>query len=370
METNTKTQMKKTLLGALFTLSITFLFGQFHTVKIPKASPPVIETQRIGVTDITVSYHTPAVKGRDVWSRVVPFEGDPIPWRAGANMNTTIAFTTDIEIEGKPLPAGSYGFHVIPRKEGGWSLLFANHDNQWGSYYLNLEKDIALEVLVDPVEANFSEQLDFEFMDRTENTVIIGLEWAEKRIPFKVSVDLNRTVVENFRYELMGINTYQWEAWNDAAKWCLSRNTNLEEALSWANRSIEGGYNGFSANSNFENLSTKAAILWALGRTEESDKAVEEAISKLASPYPVWDAGEALLKDGREVLAISLYDKALTDFGNEWYIQIGYSRVLYKTGNKKKALKIAEKVASKNKDESYQNFVAGLIDKMINDQKI
>ena len=223
------------------------LMAQFHTVKIPKQSPAVIETQTLAVTDITISYHSPAVKNRDIWNKVVPKNGEPIPWRAGANMNTVIKFSTDVLIEGKTLKAGSYGFHTIP-SDGEWTLIFAHHDNQWGSYYLDREKDVALEVTVTPAECYFSEQLDYEFVDRTDSSLSIALEWGTKRIPFQVSVDLNATVIPSMRYELAGINTYQWEAWTDAANWCLSRNTNLEEALNWVDRSINGGYGGFAAN--------------------------------------------------------------------------------------------------------------------------
>ena len=87
--------------------------GQFHTMKIPQSSPKVIETQRLGITDITVDYSSPATRGRDVWNEVINSYSDPnLAWRAGANMNTVITFSTDVTINGKSLKAGSYGFHI------------------------------------------------------------------------------------------------------------------------------------------------------------------------------------------------------------------------------------------------------------------
>ena len=101
--------------------------AQFHTMKLPKASPHVLVTQQLGITDISIDYSSPATKGRNVWEEVVPFEGKPIAWRAGADMNTRIKFSTDVTINGESFPAGSYGFHIIPHKEGKWELLFAEN---------------------------------------------------------------------------------------------------------------------------------------------------------------------------------------------------------------------------------------------------
>ncbi len=269
--------MKKLFAFAIFAGLSYFGNSQFHTVKIPMASQLVQETQVLGITDITITYSSPAIRGRNVWENgVIPFDGNPIPWRAGANMNTKISFSTDVSVSGEPLKAGSYGFHIIPRKQGQWSVLFVGNDNHWGSYYIDIDKDVVLSVPVSPIETHFSEQLDFEFVDRKEDELTIALEWGIKRIPLVISVDLNKTVIDNFRYELSGINTYQWEAWNDAANWCLQRNTNLEEALQWANRSIEGGYKGFAGNKNFRNLTTKANILKALNRNDEAEMVLQE----------------------------------------------------------------------------------------------
>ena len=84
--------------------------------------------------------------------------------------------------------------HIIPRNDT-YTLLFAHNYNLWGSYYLDMDKDITIEVTVNPESCALSEQLDFEFLNRTDNSLVIGLEWGKKRIPFKVEVDLNKTVV-------------------------------------------------------------------------------------------------------------------------------------------------------------------------------
>lgn len=328
----------------VITLLFTFpAYGQFHTMKMPRPSPKVVETQQLGVTDITVEYHSPAVRGRDVWTQVVPFEGEPIPWRAGANMNTRIRFSTDVQINGVDFPAGSYGFHVIPHRQGPWTLLFAENDNQWGSYYLDVDNDVFQKIEVTTDSCTFQENLNYAFINRTDSTVDVAVQWAHLSIPFTVSVNLDETVVERFRYELSGINTYRWEAWNDAAQWCLQRRTNLEEALAWANRSINGGYGGFAANKNINNLTTKVQLLLALGRTAEAKPVIAEATNLMTQPYEAYNLGNVLMRDLADFkTAKEFYQKANEQFPGTWYLVVGGGLTEYFLGNKKEAVSILE----------------------------
>ena len=310
----------------------------FHTLTYPTSSPQVVEMQKLGVTEIEINYHSPAVRDRDVWNTpdIIPQNGEPIPWRAGANMNTTISFSTDVKIDGEDLKAGTYGFHVIPKGDT-YTLLFAHNSNLWGSYYLDLKKDITLSIEVQATSCEKTEQLDFEFFDRTENSVVIGLEWDTKQLPFTVSVDLEETVVESFRNELRGINTYRWEAWNDAANWCLQQETNLEEALAWANRSIDGGYNGFAADKNLNNLTTKARLLKKLDRNEELSSTIDEAIELSAPAYQFNSFIIFLLSDGYYDKALAMSTKALNEHPDTWYLQLNLAICQY--FNKKKGKK-------------------------------
>ncbi|OUR97616.1 hypothetical protein A9Q86_15485 [Flavobacteriales bacterium 33_180_T64] len=341
---------------------VTFVaFAQFHTLNIPQSSSEVNESQKLGVTNITINYSSPAVRGRDVWNnaRVIPQEGNPIPWRAGANMNTTIEFSTDVLIEGQLLKAGKYGFHIIP-KGNTFTLLFAHHNNQWGSYYLDVEKDVSLRVDVNSVSSPFSEQLDFEFLDRTENTLIIGLEWGQQRIPFKVEVDLNMTVVESFRSELRGINTYHWQAWNDAANWCLNHNTNLEEALEWANRSVNGGYSGFAANKNLTNLGTKIKILKKLNRADELDVAKNDAADLYVTAYEAYDFGAFLLRNEFYQDAYEYNRAKLKDYPDSWSLLLNRGLSRYFLGDIKLAITDIKKVL-KSAPERFHNRLNQII---------
>ena len=114
-------------------------------LNIPRVSQRGTVSQRIGLSDITIVYHRPEVGGREIWGKTVPFGK---VWRSGANENTTISFTDDVTIEGKPLAAGTYGLHTIPDKDQ-WTIIFSKNSTSWGSFSYD-EKEDALRVTVKP----------------------------------------------------------------------------------------------------------------------------------------------------------------------------------------------------------------------------
>src|SRR5258706_15751619 len=119
--------MKK-ILHLLLLLPAPFVLKS-QNLEIPRASQKAMVMQRIGLTDITIAYHSPLVKERKVWGELVPYNE---VWRAGANENTTISFTSDVLAEGKALPAGTYGLHMIPA-ENEWTIIFSKNSTSWGS---------------------------------------------------------------------------------------------------------------------------------------------------------------------------------------------------------------------------------------------
>ncbi len=152
-----------------------------------RVSPYAETVQRIGVSDVKVTYHRPAVKGREIWNtKIVPYGGDPMPWRAGANDTTVISFEADVTINGEALPAGDYGFHIIPT-EGAWTLIFNKAAKGWGSYRYDEAED-ALRVEVTPVEAPHEEWLRYGFEDLTEDSAVAYLHWEKKKVPFTIAL--------------------------------------------------------------------------------------------------------------------------------------------------------------------------------------
>jgi hypothetical protein len=104
--------MRKT---ALFFFSVMMLniISYAQDFRTPRPSPDATVSQYVGVTNITIDYSSPTVKGRKIWGGLVPF-GEV--WRTGANEATTITFSDHISVNGNELAAGTYGIHSIAKK--------------------------------------------------------------------------------------------------------------------------------------------------------------------------------------------------------------------------------------------------------------
>jgi len=182
------------LIFALLLESPALAFAQEDQVR-PSLKASVL--QRLGVdTDITIEYSRPGVKGRKIWGELVPFglapgnsysKDQPFPWRAGANENTTIEFSKDVMVEGKKLPAGKYGIHMIP-SEKDWVVIFSKNNSIWGSYAYNQEED-ALRVTVTPVKAAHQEWLVFGFENLAGTSATAFLHWELLKVPFKIELN-------------------------------------------------------------------------------------------------------------------------------------------------------------------------------------
>ena len=305
-------------------------------------------SERIGITDVTIHYDRPGVKGREgkIWGQLVPtgytdqFFGNTkeAPWRAGANESTTIEFSTDVKIEGQTLPAGKYGFFIAYGADE-CTLIFSKDATSWGSFYYDPKYDV-LRIKVKPTPlTNSVEWLKYEFTNQTETAATVNLLWEKLNIPFKVEVDLVKTQVESFRRELRTDMGFFWLGWQTAAQWCADHNTNLEEALKWADTSINPNVLG---DRNFVTLSTKASVLNKLGRNAEANAVMNEAVP-LGNMNQIHQYGRTLLtmkynKQALEVFQIN-YKKNPDQFTTLMGLTRGYSAV----GDYKKALEYAEK---------------------------
>ncbi|MFH1943438.1 MAG: DUF2911 domain-containing protein [bacterium] len=262
---------KRTVIGLCTCLILLFAFrgvdAQFMTA--PQSSPKASVMQRIGITDVTITYHRPGVKGRVIWGELVPFNGgDPEPWRAGANENTVISFTHDVKINGNPLQAGSYGFHAIPSATN-WILIFSKNYTSFGSYFYNPEDD-ALRITVTPEEAPFQERLLYGFDGLTDNSANAFLHWEKLKVDFTVKVDVPAITIASLKNQLAGGFGFFWWGYNDAANYCLSAETHYDQGLEWSEQSIK-------MEKNYRNLATKGQLLGKKGDTTEAKKILKEA---------------------------------------------------------------------------------------------
>lgn len=263
--------MRKTLFAAcLAALVATAVSAQQQPLTVPRPSPNASVSQTIGLTEVTLHYSRPGVKGRVIWGGLVPYNE---VWRTGANENTTISFSTPVKIEGHELPAGLYGLQTIPTP-GEWTIIFSKDAQLWGAFDYKQEHD-ALRVQVKPAPAGFQERMSFEVTDLTDTSAKVVLLWEKLQVPFKVEVDTPKLVAAAANGAL------RWQTGVQAANYCIQNDTCLDDAARWLDASI-------ALDANFSNQRAKALLLAKKNDYKGAAAAGEKALAagKAAKQQP------------------------------------------------------------------------------------
>jgi len=247
-------------------------FAQQQQLQLPRPSPNATVTQTVGITDISIHYSRPGVKGRTIWGGLVPY-GEV--WRTGANENTTIRFSTPVKIEGKDLPAGLYGLQTIPTADQ-WTVIFSKDADQWGAFSYKPEND-ALRVQVKPQPAGFRERMAFDIEDVTDTAAKIVLHWEKLQVPFTVEVDTTKLTADAVK------NTMRSQNFVQAANYCIQANACLDEAGRWLDASI-------ALEPTFGNQRAKAMLLAKQNKYKDAvtwgEKALAAAKAAAQAPPP------------------------------------------------------------------------------------
>lgn len=345
--------MGKTRTAALllsFLITVTLSYAQSAVLDVPRDSQHAVLMQRIGVTDITINYHRPLVKGRKVFGGIVPYGQ---VWRAGANENTTVTFTDPVTIEGQALSAGTYGLHIIP-EENEWTVIFSKVSTAWGSFTYN-EKEDALRVKVKPQTGAFHEALTYDFDQPTADSAIVLLSWDKVAVPFKVSVNVHEAVDRSLQHQLRGISQYTWEGWDDAANYWIGEKTNYETALKYSDESI-------GQEKRFDNLMTKSKALDGLGRKTEAASLREEALG-LGNSQQLYGYGRQLQRDKQQDQAFAIYRVAYKKYPNDWLSHAGMARIYCSQSDFDSAVK-EMKAAQDAAPQQAKQQVGGLVKRL------
>ncbi|HTA22592.1 MAG TPA: DUF2911 domain-containing protein [Terriglobales bacterium] len=345
---------KKSVPGLImvFVLGFGVLSSQAQSalLDIPRQSQHAVITQRVGITDITVSYHRPLVNKREIWGKLVPY-GEV--WRAGANENTTIKFTDNVTIDGKPLAKGVYGLHMIPR-ENEWTVIFSNIHTAWGSFTYK-EADDALRVTVKPQPADFREALTYDFDDVKADSTVATLRWEKLSVPFTVTVNVHDVVQASLHNQLQGLAQYTWEGWDDAATYLLGEKYDLDEALKYEETSI-------GTEPRFDNFLTKSQILEAMGRKNDAEAATKEALAR-ATAGQLYAYGRLLQSQKKQDEAFNYFRQAAKKDPNDWTVHDGTARIYSAQGDFTNAIK-EMKIALAGAPDNQKIFFEPLVKKL------
>jgi TolA-binding protein len=328
------------------------LDAQAPPLTLPNASPKASVSQTVGLTDITISYHRPAVNKRKIWGELVPYNE---VWRAGANENTTIAFSTPVTVGGKKLPAGTYGLHMLPGEKE-WSVMLSSVASAWGSFSYDAKEDAVRFSVAPKPASDFQERLEYRFEDPTESSVNAVLQWEKLQVSFPITVDTKAVVLESLKSQLRGLPRFFWQGWNQAAQWSVRNDVDLDQALAWADRSI-------GVQANFQNLRTKAAILEKKGDAKTAQELRDRAM-KIATEGDLNNYGYQLLGEKKTDEAIAIFRKNVKDHPDSWNTYDSLGEALAAKGDKKAALENYNKALSMTADPEQKKRINGILAKL------
>ncbi len=316
--------MKKNLL-IIILLVCHFTGYTQRELTLPEASQTAMVMQRIGLTDITINYHSPLAKSRKIWGDLVPYNE---VWRAGANENTTIGFTSDVMIEGKMLKAGTYGLHMIPTEKE-WTIIFSKDYKSWGSFFYD-EKQDALRVNVTPKQTEMQDWLSYSFADPQPASATAILRWEKLAVPIAIMVDVHEVVINNMRDELKNVPGFFAQGHQQAAAYCIDNKVHLDDAEKWIDKSIK-------IQKTLANLNTKSKLLALQGKQTESDATLKEAMT-LADETQLNAYGYQLMAQGKLKEAIDIFKENVKRYPASWNVYDSLAEALEKSGDNKAAV--------------------------------
>ncbi|MBL7960431.1 DUF2911 domain-containing protein [bacterium] len=331
---------------------------------LPDASPAAMVMQEVGISKVKINYHSPAVNGREVWGKLVPYgmdpnnpfgHGKPTPWRAGANENTSITLTHDAMVEGKPLRAGTYGLFMVTGPDQ-WTIIFSKNSTSWGHFFYEESED-ALRVTVKPVAVSESQdRLSYGFDNTNTKQTTVYLRWEKLKVPFTITFDTPAIVVENLKNQLRNRNAFSGAMLIRAANYCLQNDIALDQAALWAERAFAyGGGNGARF--------AKATILEKQGKIAEAD-ALRKATAENANEIEMNAYGYEMLGQKKFDQAIEIFKTNTVRFPKSWNVWDSLADGYDQKGEKKLAIENYNKALKLVTDDGNKGRIGDILKRL------
>jgi hypothetical protein len=347
--------MRRALIASAIALLVTSAAFAGLTLPPDGDNQHATVTQHIGLVTVTIDYHSPDVHAPDgkdrrgnIWGKLVPYgytddafgTCSQCPWRAGANENTTFTVSHDVKIEGQPLPAGSYGLHILtaaPPED--WTLIFSKNSKSWGAFFYDPAED-QLRVKVKPGKSEYHEWLTYEFTDRDPDHATAALKWEDVEVPWNITVDnMTDLYIAAIRNDLRNETGFQWQNWVNAAEYALQEKR-PNDALEFADGAINRQFVG---QENFRTLSVLARAQEAAGKTAEATATRDKALNHpTATAIDLHQYARQLLNSGKKDDALKVFELNAKRHPNAWPVNVGLARGYSAVGRYKDALKYAK----------------------------
>jgi hypothetical protein len=249
-------------------------FAQPSPVNFPAASPNCTVKQRVGLTDIEVTYSRPGIKGRTVYGGIVPYGA---VWRTGANLATKIKFSTPVKLEGNDIPAGTYSLFTIPNTND-WTIIINKDANQFGAFQYNSNDDLVrFTVTPQTMDDTTVETFMIEFNEIRDDSAELMLVWDKTVVPINLQVDVVSRLVPQIEAAMAAPGKKSDGFYFQAAEFYYDHGQDLNKALTWVNAGLED-----KPMIAFEILHLKAQIL-----AKQGDKAGAIAAAKQSTDLAI-----------------------------------------------------------------------------------
>jgi hypothetical protein len=223
----------KKLIGilALAIFSLVRLNAQAQPLKVPAPSPLGTVKQSVALSEITIEYSRPSVKGREIFGDLVPFGK---VWRTGANASTKITFGEDVKVEGNAVSAGTYALYTIPDKDE-WTIILNKNLTLWGSDGYKQEEDLVRFKVKPSALTSKVEMLTFNVTDVTPSSANVELVWDLTRVAFNLTVEIDTKVMKDIETTMATDKRPYFQS----ATYYYENGKNMKQALTWVNKAIE-----------------------------------------------------------------------------------------------------------------------------------
>ncbi len=280
----------KVLFGAL---AITAFGFSANAQNLPQPSPSAAVSQTIGLTEVTVEYSRPGVKGRTIWGDLVPYDQ---VWRTGANASTKIEFSTDVVIGGEEVPAGKYSIFTKPGQIQ-WTVWISPQLDLWGVDGFDPAKATAT-FKAEPKKHAFTERMEFSFSEVKDNGGTLTLAWENVAVDMPIKVDTDAQAWKNIETAISE-NPEDWRVYRNAATYTRNQGKELEKGLGWIKKSLE------LKNDSWYSHFVHAQLLYMNGDSKAAKKAAKKAL----------EMGEAEAKaDGKEFGYAEMINNEMLDW--------------------------------------------------------
>jgi hypothetical protein len=252
-------------------------------LEFPAASPAATLKQRVGITDIEVTYNRPSMKGRTIFGGLVPYDQR---WRTGANSATKVSFSTPVKLNGTEVPAGTYELFTIPGRDQ-WTIIIHKNMSQWGDYQYDQKNDVARLTAKPIALASAMETFAIGISELRDTSATMYLAWEKTRVPIKLEIDTVGMLVP--RIEAAMAAEGGKKPYATSAMFYLDNNLDLAKAKSWMEAALAENAKAFWLTYRLglilekmgDKAGAKAAATKSLALASEAQGAIKDEYTRL-----------------------------------------------------------------------------------------